>query len=65
MKYNVIFETKLFLKDMFLDYFNNFLSASGFASYYGMDEDRAQRVIDMGRKLHEKQFNKVAYENKI
>lgn len=44
------------LQKLFLDYFNNFLSVEGFASYYGFDLSKAQRVIDLGRKIHEGQF---------
>jgi hypothetical protein len=44
------------LQNLFLDYFNNFLSVEGFASWYGMSEAKAKRVIELGRKIHEGQF---------
>jgi hypothetical protein len=42
------------LRELFLDYFNNFLSVEGFSEYYGLDQDKAKRIIELGRKLHEK-----------
>lgn len=45
---------------MFLDYFNNFLTVDRFAEYYGLTKDEAQEVIDLGRAEHESQFNKGA-----
>lgn len=44
---------------MFLDYFNNFLSVERFASYYGLTEEQAKEVIELGRLEHEAQFNKA------
>jgi hypothetical protein len=44
------------LQNLFLDYFNNFLSVEGFASYYGFEVEKAKRVIELGRKIHEDQF---------
>ena len=38
------------LINMYLDYYNNFLSVEGFANYYGLDN--AQRVINIGRELY-------------
>lgn len=40
------------IEKMYLDYFNNFLSIYRFAEYYGIDEDKAYRVIEIGRKLN-------------
>lgn len=42
------------LADLFLDYFNNFLTVERFAEYYGLEPKVAARVIRWGRKLHEK-----------
>lgn len=39
--------------DMFLDWFNNFLTIKRFAEYYGMTIDDAKKLIEEGRKLHE------------
>lgn len=47
------------LQFLFLDYFNNFLSIEGFSSYYGFNQERAKRIISLGRKIHENQFKKI------
>ena len=36
----------------FLDWFNNFLTVSRFADYYGWSDEMAILVIDEGRELH-------------
>ena len=46
------------LADLFLDYFNNFLTIERFAEYYGTTLEKAQRIIDIGRKCHEKRVSK-------
>ena len=40
------------IEQMYLDYFNNFLSVYRFAEYYNIDEDKAYRVINIGRRLN-------------
>jgi len=45
-------------QELYLDYFNNFISVKGFADYYAMTEKEAQETIDNGRALHEAQFSK-------
>lgn len=40
------------INDMYLDYFNNFLSIYRFAEYYEIDEEKAYRIIDIGRKIN-------------
>jgi hypothetical protein len=47
------------LADLFLDYFNNFLTVDRFAEYYGLEPRVASRVIQWGRKLHEKRAERV------
>lgn len=37
---------------MYLDYVNNFLTVGKFASYYGISEEKANRLINLGRKIH-------------
>ena len=39
--------------EMFLDYFNNFLSVEGFAEHYGLTNAQASEVIESGRLIHE------------
>ena len=41
------------LKDMYLDYFNNFLTVSAFASAYFVNEDKARSLIETGKRLYE------------
>ena len=40
------------IETMYLDYFNNFLSVSCFAEYYGITEAQAERVIALGRRIN-------------
>ena len=47
------------LTEMYLDWFNNFLTVSVFASYYQLSEDTASIVIKEGREMHER---KVFYD---
>jgi len=42
------------LAEIFREYWNNFLSVEGFASYYGIPVSRAQRMINLGRWAHDK-----------
>jgi len=42
---------------MYLDYVNNFLTVSSFAEWYGLDEEDANIIIDMGRKYNERKRN--------
>ena len=43
--------TRAELIAMYLDWCNNFLTIERFAEYYNIDEDKAERVIFLGRKL--------------
>lgn len=38
---------------LFLDYYNDFLTVRGFASYYGLSVKEAAKVIKKGRIIHE------------
>ena len=38
----------------YLDYFNNYLSVKKFAEFYGISEDKAVTLIDMGRVINHK-----------
>lgn len=40
------------IENMYIDYANNFLSVYRFAEYYNIDEDKAFRVIEIGRKIN-------------
>lgn len=39
-------------REMFLDWFNNFLTVQFFADYYGISRPKALRVLEIGRQLH-------------
>lgn len=42
------------LINLYLDYFNNFITVQAFASYYYLTEEKALRVIELGRKINNK-----------
>lgn len=39
------------IADMYLDYFNNFISIIRFSNYYGLSEEDGNLVIEEGRKI--------------
>lgn len=45
------------LKDMYLDWVNNFLTVEKFAEYYTLSVKDALVVIERGRKLHEEEVS--------
>ena len=47
---NALKELELF----YLDWFNNYLSVEKFAEFYGISEDKAVTLIDMGRVINHK-----------
>ena len=47
---NALKEIELF----YLDWFNNYLSVEKFAEFYGISEDKAVTLIDMGRIINHK-----------
>jgi hypothetical protein len=52
---SVIHKTsRLKIVNLYLDYWNNFLTVSRFAEYYNLPEKKANRVINTGRLI----FNK-------
>ena len=42
------------LQDLYLDWRNSFLTRKGFASWYDITEERGNRIIELGRKIHER-----------
>jgi len=42
------------LELFYLDFFNNYLSVKKFAEFYGISEDKAVTLIDMGRVINHK-----------
>ena len=46
-----------YCQEMYLDYFNNFLTIEGFADWYGIGEKQAAAIISAGRKIHHQRVN--------
>ena len=40
------------IHEMYLDYFNNFVTVERFAEYYGITETEAFAVIEAGKRIH-------------
>tara|TARA_R110002012_G_scaffold106399_1_gene247670 strand:- start:1843 stop:2001 length:159 start_codon:yes stop_codon:yes gene_type:complete len=41
------------IQEMYLDYFNNFLTVGVFAEHYGISKEQAEGIISLGRTLME------------
>ena len=44
------------VESMYLDYFNNFLTMEAFANYYGISKEEAEFVIQIGRKINNREL---------
>ncbi len=42
--------------DMYLDYVNKFITVEKFAERYGLDEEDALVIIEMGKKYNERKL---------
>jgi hypothetical protein len=42
------------LRELYLDYVNNYLTPTCFAEHNGLDIDQAREILKIGRSLHEK-----------
>lgn len=42
-----------YLRELFLDYFNNYLTVDKFAEHNGIQPSEARRLLEMGKHLHE------------
>ena len=47
-------EALLKLELFYLEFFNNYLSVKKFGEFYGISEDKAVTLIDMGRVINNK-----------
>lgn len=47
------------LKEMYLDYVNNFLSVAAFAQYYYISDAAAENIIALGRLILDDKFVNV------
>ena len=54
MRMREINEALLKLELFYLDFYNNYLSVKKFAEFYGISEDKAVMLIDMGRVINNK-----------
>ena len=54
MRMKEINEALLKLELFYLDFYNNYLSVKKFAEFYGISEDKAVMLIDMGRVINNK-----------
>jgi len=45
-------KTKEVYEEMYLDWFNNFLSTDKFREYYNLSMAEAENIIDEGRKIN-------------
>ena len=54
MRMREINEALLKLELFYLDFYNNYLSVKKFAEFYGISEDKAITLIDMGRVINHK-----------
>ena len=53
------------LREMYLNWANNFLSVPKFADHYGISEDKAQRAIKLGRLLHEQTISERDFDKQF
>lgn len=42
------------LEQVYIDYLNNFITLSGYASYYGLEEDEAKLLINAAKLAFER-----------
>lgn len=42
------------LADAFLDYLNDYITVAGFAMDYGLSNEEAMQVLQLGKAFHEK-----------
>ena len=42
------------LCEVYIDWLNNFVTVPAFADFYGLQEDEAKKVIELGKKIHER-----------
>ncbi len=46
-----------YFQEMYLDWFNNFLTIERFAEWYAIGEDQAAAIISTGRNIHHHRVN--------
>lgn len=53
------------LREMYLNWANNFLSVPKFADHYGISEAKAHKVIKLGRLLHEQTVSERYFDKQF
>jgi len=53
------------LQKIYLDWFNNFLSIRVFSQYYGISEESAIKLIDVGREVHNQIVELEKYKDSV
>lgn len=53
------------LIEMYLNYVNKFITTEKFAEWYGLDEEDAYQIIELGKKYHERKVNLKNYINEL
>ena len=53
------------LQKIYLDWFNNFLSIRVFSQYYGISEESAIKLIDVGREVHNQIAELEKYKDSV
>lgn len=51
------------LKELYRDWYNNFLTVGKFAEHHGMQEEDMDKLIDLGRRYHELDLNTFFDDN--
>lgn len=46
-------------QDIYLEWWNDWLTLGGFAAYYDMSVEQANRTISIGRKIHEQRVKNL------
>jgi len=52
------------LIEMYLNYVNKFLTVEKFAEWYGLDDEDAETIINLGKKYNERKSDIINYSVK-
>ena len=47
------------LANLYLDYFNNYLTVALFSEHHGLTIKQAETLLDMGREIHEQRVKEL------
>ena len=54
-----------YLRELYLDYVNNFLTVDRFAEHHGIQSTEARRLLAMGKYIHEDYVSLVNQQSKV